>query len=70
MVIFGLIMWSIFGIWGTKILVKEIFGSDRNKIKFSPEQIGGLIFLPLGGIVTLFLSYLVITEVIDLKWGK
>lgn len=74
MVILGLILWSIFGIWGTKVMVEEIFGygTDRYtaKMEFSPEQVGGLIFLPVGGIVTLFLAYLIASEVISLKWDK
>lgn len=74
MIILGLILWSIFGIWGTKVLVEEIFGvgSDdyKSKVEFSPEQIGGLIFLPMGGLVTLFLAYLITSEVISTKWDK
>lgn len=69
MEILGLIVWSISGIWGTKLLVTDIFGGD-SKVKFSPEQIGGLVFLPMGGLVTLFLAYLVTTEVISTKWDK
>ena len=69
MIILGLIAWSIFGVLGTKVLVEEIFG-EKSKVNFSPEQIGGLIFLPLGGIVTLILAFLVHNKIIDLKWDK
>lgn len=74
MVILGLILWSIFGLWGSWLMIQEIFGfgtsNYKDEIKFSPEQIGGLIFLPMGGLVTLFLAFLISSDIINLKKGK
>jgi len=74
MIILGLILWSIFGIWGSYLMIREIFGVESDeytpKLSFTPDQIGGLIFLPMGGIVTLFLAYLIISDIICVKKGK